>query len=181
MNDRSLDKETSVEILRRAAEVSGLSPQISAHGSGVTPHTIDAYVISPQGEQITRANPELVETAAAQVARELIAAAARIVKEQQRSVPTRPQQEIPVPTTGQPFAQDRPDVRGLRLVGDPHALRVALGTVEVDDVSGETSVTRDTGETYNAFMAGGLVIRLRVSVLIEIAHPNLIGVSAERS
>jgi hypothetical protein len=81
-----------------------------------------------------------------------------------------------VPTTRQPYAQDRPDVRGLKLVGDPHALRVVLGPVETDAVSGETEVELDSGGTYNAFMAGGAVIRLRIPVVIEIAHPNLIGV-----
>jgi hypothetical protein len=171
-----MDRETVAEVLRIAAKQSGLSPQISPAGSSWSQQEIFAYVISPNGEPIALDNRELVEAAGRQVARELIAEVVRAVQSQQRSAPQRPQREIQVPIAGQPYSQDRPDVRGLKLVGDPHAVRVILGPAEAVAVSGETEVERDSGGVYNAFMAGGTVIRLRVAVLIEVAHPNLIAV-----
>ena len=178
---QTLDNETAAEILRRAARHSRLSPQFSASGSGLTNQEILAYVISPEGEPITLESEELVEAASVQLARELIAECVRLVQAQQLSVPGSPQHEIPVPTTGQPHAQDRSDVRGLKLVGDHRALRIALGPIELGDVSGQAQVERDTGELYGAFAAGGTVIRLRTPTLIEIAHPNLIGVRSAQA
>jgi hypothetical protein len=178
MEGRSLDRQTGRAILDRAAELSRLLPQVSTTSAPGLEDDLFAYVIRPQGRQLTVAEPELVEVAAGQVARELIAEVIRRVQAQQQSVPGQWQQEIEVPYTGQPFATDRPDVRGMRLVGDPHGLRISLGGVEVDDVSRETQAVCDNGSVYNAFVAGGAVVRLRVRTRIEIVSPNLIGVLA---
>ena len=67
-------------------------------------------------------------------------------------------------------------MRGLQLQGDLKALRVALGPVRVEGVSREADVRCDTGETYHAYQVGGMVLYLHVPALIEIVHPNLIGV-----
>ncbi len=177
MAAHSLDHETAAAILVRAAEHSVLTPQISPSGSAL-PHELLAFVISADGRPLTIEHPDLIDRAGAQVARELMAEAVRLVKAQQVSIPAHPQQEIAVPVTGQPYAADRPDVRGLKLVGDPHGLRAALGPVELDTASSEAMVERDTGETYNAGQVGGLIFRLRIPALIEIARPNLVGRSA---
>lgn len=100
----------------------------------------------------------------------------RHVHAQQPGVPPNPRQRIQVPTTGGPYATSRSDVRGLELVGDPKALRVALGPIRVEDVSRNADARLDTDEMYAAFAAGGTLLYMTVPVLIEIAHPHLIGV-----
>jgi hypothetical protein len=47
----------------------------------------------------------------------------------------------------------------------------------VEDVSRNADARLDTDEMYGSFAAGGTLLYLTVPVLIEIAHPHLIGVA----
>jgi hypothetical protein len=172
----SIDRATSDAILRRVAELNGLAPQISSVGAPTGARDLEVFVISADGRAITMENPDLIEVTAEQVDRELIAEAVRVVQAQQPGVPPNPQQTIQVPTTGGPYATSRSDVRGLQLVGDPKALRVALGPIRAEGVSHDADARLDTGEMYGPFAAGGTLLSLSVPVVIEIAHPHLIGV-----
>ena len=71
---------------------------------------------------------------------------------------------------------DVPDVGGASLFGDLRAVTAAIYRPRVEDVSYETSALLDDGETFNAFMQHGAVIRLLVPVRIEISDPSLVGV-----
>jgi hypothetical protein len=172
----SIDRAASDAILRRVAELSRLAPQINLAGAPTVATDLDVFVISPDGRAITTEDPDLIEVTAEQVDRELIAEAMLGVQALQPGVPPNPRQRIRVPTTGGPYATSRSDVRGLELVGDPKALRVALGPIRVGGVSRDADARLDTGEMYRAFVAGGTLLCLSVPVVIEIAHPHLIGV-----
>lgn len=177
MDSIALDPQISAEILQRAAQRSGLSVVIGQDTPvRSTKHELLAYVISPTGAPITADQQDLVETAAGQVAREMVAEAVRVVQSRQRGQGPDAIEEVAVPTTGQPFAQDRPDVRGLKLMGDIHAIRITLGAITVAETSSQAYVECDTDTYYNASMAGGAVIRLRIDLDIEISNPETVGV-----
>jgi hypothetical protein len=176
-NVGSIDRATSDAILGRVAALSGLTAQISSVAAPTGATDLEVFVISRDGRGITTEDPDLIDVTAEQVGRELVAEVVRRIQAQQPGIPPNPRHTIKVPRTGGPYATSRSDVRGLELVGDPNALRVALGPIRVERISRDADVMLDTGEMYRAFAAGGTLLSLRAPLVIQIAHPHLIGVA----